>query len=128
MKTEHFFSLDRPSLTGLFLMAVPFSFWIAVLFEQVFDNPFLFNSIFVAIDNASPLLTVLLLVVLPLIALAWNLLNIIKVQCKMHEGDIVTTLTVRTHLISIGVIGFAALNIFFIGCYVFFENFNVSFR
>jgi hypothetical protein len=128
MRTRQFLSIDRPALAGLFLLAIPFSFWIAVIFEQVFNNPFLVNSIFVTIDNISPLLSILLLVVLPLIALAWNLLHIITLSFKFHEGEFITTLSVKTRLLSIGVIAGALINITLIGCYVLLENFNITLR
>ena len=128
MRTQQFLSIDRPAVAGLFLLAIPAAFWFAVILEQVFHNPFLVNSIFVSIDNISPVLSILLLVVLPLIALAWNLLHIIRINFKMHEGELSATLVVRTRLISIGVIAFAAINITLIACYVFMENFTVTAR
>lgn len=128
MRTQQFLSIDRPAVAGLFLLAIPAAFWFAVILEQVFHNPFLLNSIFVTIDNISPVLSILLLVVLPLIALAWNLLHIIRIGFKMQDGELSATLVVRTRLISIGVIAFAALNIALIACYVFMENFTVTAR
>ena len=86
------------------------------------------NSIFHTIDSVSPVLTILLLIVLPGIALGWNLLHIIGLSFKMNEGELVTTLTVRTKLINIGVIISAVVNIGLIGLYVFVENFSVTIR
>jgi hypothetical protein len=127
MKTN-IFTIDRPALAGMLLLAVPAAFWIALIFELVFSNPFLMNSVFITIDNISPLLTILLLVVLPLIALAWNFFHIVRFGFRLQDGEFTSTLTVQTKLINMGVIISAAVNIGLIVLYAFMENFNVTLR
>jgi hypothetical protein len=126
MRTQQLFSLDRPALAGMFMMAIPAAFWLALAIEWLFKEPVLLNSIFVTIDNVSPVLTVLLLVVLPGIALAWNLLAIMGLSFRINDGELGVTITVKTRLINIGVAVSAAVNMGLIGLYILLENFTVT--
>ena len=126
MNTQKLFSLDRPAVAGMFLMAVPVAFWIALAFEGLFHAPVLMNSFFITIDNISPVLTVLLLVVLPAIALLWNFFHIIGFRFAMNDGELNVNVNVKTKLINIGVIVSAVINIGLITLYAVSEFITFS--
>ena len=73
MKTISFIHFNRPFIYGLALMTLPTLFWIGVFFEQILNNPFITDGIFLKLDQLSHVFSIIIMMVMPLSAAVINL-------------------------------------------------------
>ncbi|HKR06698.1 MAG TPA: hypothetical protein VJY62_18835 [Bacteroidia bacterium] len=128
MKTTVTSVQNKPALIGLALLTFPILFWIAVTLEQLFHNEFLQENLVMKIDHASSLLSILLFIVFPLIALLINLFYITRFSSYKENTEWVTMLSFRPQTANLSIIIFSAVNILILFGYSITENFIITAR
>jgi|SRR6185436_17489616 len=128
MQTLFTSSHNRPALTGFALLTFPVLFWTAVFSEQLFHNGFLQENLIMKIDHASSLLSILLFIVFPLIALLVNLFYIARFHIYREAEEWVTVFRFRPMAVNLAIIIFSAVNIFILSGYSITENFIITAR
>lgn len=115
-------------LSGIMLLSVSVLFWIAVVFSEIFGQPGFFESTFSRIDHISPLLSIMLVIVLPLIAIALNLISLLKLELGMGDENIFIHILFHRNWAQWALIAFAGISTGLILVYLFLENFSIVAR
>ena len=128
MKSPVLFSFDRSTLVGLALMAFALLFWLAVLLEVAFHQPFLIESVFVPIDRFSAWLSISGVVVLPALAVLLNIVPLLKVEFHDSAEQFLFTLEIKKRPSNALVVLIGLFMVMAIMLYSFVENFVVLAR
>ncbi|MBC8047187.1 MAG: hypothetical protein H7Y00_10355 [Fimbriimonadaceae bacterium] len=103
-------------LTGLF--------WLSLIMQKFFESDTLTNF-FLQIDKISPLLSVSIMLIFPLIAITINALSILKFQINFNGDDLHIEIDLHKNFLQWVLIAYACLSVGLVLAYLFFENLTV---
>lgn len=107
-------------------MSVPVLFFFSVAMEQVFNNNFLIENIFVPIDKTSGLLSAFLMIGLPFIAICINLIPLVNLKIKKENEFLHLSFDIKTKILNIFIICLGFFTIAIILGYLVTENFKLK--
>ena len=111
--------------TGLILMAVPSLFWLGIFLTVFLEKPVIMENIMMPIDRVSSLLTLMIMVGLPIIAIMINLKSMMDVKLSASHEQIGLGVSVNKNFAQWALIFYAGMSIITILTYAFFENFKI---
>ncbi len=112
-------------IAGSILMALPTFFWIGVFLQVFFETAYIVKNIMLPIDRTSPVLSVMIMVGLPLIAIMVNLKSMMHVKLSANHEQVGLDVFVNKNFAQWALILYAAMSIITILTYAFFENFTI---
>lgn len=107
---------------GLLLVSLSFLFWIAAIFFM-FGNTSLFDLIFTPIDKTSPLLSIMIMIVLPLIAAVINMKSVMSLRIGYADDILNIHFRIARNYRQWLLIGYCGCCIAFVFIYSVTENF-----
>ncbi|MEZ5015287.1 MAG: hypothetical protein R2794_13450 [Chitinophagales bacterium] len=113
---------------GILLMALPSIFWAAVVLDLTGLSNFLIEHVIVPVDEASSLLTIFCLVVLPMITLVINLKSLFAFRLGNTGDDMVLDIHIHRNAFQWLLVIYAGLSIVVLMSYAFTENFQIVAR
>lgn len=125
MKEKEFDPAKFALIAGSILMALPTFFWLGVFLQVFFETAFIVKNIMLPIDRTSPILSVMIMVGLPLIAIMINLKSMMHVRLSATHEQVGFGVSVNKNLAQWALIFYAGVSIITILTYAFFENFKI---
>ena len=125
MREKEFDPAKFSLIAGSILMALPTFFWLGVFIQVFFENAFIVKNIMLPIDRTSPILSVMIMVGLPIIAIMINLKSMMDVKLSASHEQIGLGVSVNKNFAQWALIFYAGMSIITILTYAFFENFKI---
>jgi len=110
---------------GLILLVLPTFFWLGVFLQQIFGIGFIVEQVMLPVDRVSPLLTIIIMVGLPLIAIMINLKSLLNLKMSVYHDDMLMDVHIKRNTMQWVLVTYASLSIIAILTYAFFENFKI---
>ncbi|GEM_PF-3086617 len=128
MKTLPLTHFNKPALWGLTMITIPLLFWISVINEQWLGMTWLVENIFVPMDKSFQFLSPLLLLIIPTVALLWNLKQISRFELSRSITEIKCSYSIKPNWSNIIIILFGIFNALALMAYLLSENFEITIR
>ena len=122
MKTKT--SSLRQFIIGSILMFMPVFFFFSVFMEQVMQNSYLVENIFVKLDRVNMGISAFMMMGFPAIAALINLIPLIKLNIRKEGRDINGSFSFTLRTLNIIIVLAAVVTLAVVTAYLFAENYR----